>query len=67
MSAECERMFSNTKKLISPERNRLHKQMIEASECLKNWWDRKLIMQQPYIPKDDNFNACDLEEDNCGL
>jgi hAT family C-terminal dimerisation region len=67
MSAECERMFSSAKKLISPERNRLHEEMIEASECLKNWWDRGLIVQQPYVPEDDDSDACDLKEDDCGL
>jgi hypothetical protein len=36
MSAECERVFSSTKKIITPERNRLHEEIIEASECLKN-------------------------------
>ena len=36
MSAECERIFSSAKKLIGPERNRLHEQIIEASEYLKN-------------------------------
>jgi hypothetical protein len=36
MSAEYERIFSSTEKLITPERNRLHEQIIEASECLKN-------------------------------
>jgi hAT family C-terminal dimerisation region len=46
MSAECERVFSSTKKLITPERNRLAEDIIEASECLKNWWDRGLIEQQ---------------------
>jgi hypothetical protein len=45
MSAECERVFSNTKKLITPERNRLVEEIIEVSECLKNWWDRGLIQQ----------------------
>ena len=45
MSTECERVFSNTKKLITPERNRLAEDIIEASECLKNWWDRGLIQQ----------------------
>src|SRR5947209_19682317 len=40
MSAECERVFSSTKKLITPERNRLAEEIIEASKCLKNWWDR---------------------------
>jgi hypothetical protein len=46
MSAECERVFSSTKKLITPERNRLGEETIEASECLKNRWDRGLITQQ---------------------
>jgi hypothetical protein len=67
MSAECERMFSSAKKLVSPERNRLHERVIEASECLKNWWDRGLIIQRPHAPEDDDSDACDLEEDDCGL
>jgi len=46
MSAECERVFSSTKKLILLERNRLIEDIIEASECLKNWWDYGLINQQ---------------------
>jgi hypothetical protein len=37
---------SSTKKLMTPERNRLSEESIEASECLKNWWDRGLITQQ---------------------
>jgi hypothetical protein len=45
ISAECERVFSSTKKFISPERNRLAVDIIEASECLKNWWDHGLIYQ----------------------
>jgi hAT family C-terminal dimerisation region len=36
MSAECERVFSSTKKLITPERTRLSEEPIEASEYLKN-------------------------------
>ena len=31
------------KKLITPERNRLTEEIIEASECLKNWWECGLI------------------------
>jgi hypothetical protein len=46
MLAECERVFSSIKKLITSERNRLSEESIEASECLKNWWDRGLITQQ---------------------
>jgi hypothetical protein len=33
-------------KLITPEKNKLAPDIIEASECLKNWWDRGIIMQQ---------------------
>jgi hypothetical protein len=51
MSAECERVFSSTKKLITPERNRLAEDIIEASECLKNWWDHGLIEQQEHDAK----------------
>ena len=43
MSAECERVFSSTKKVITPEKNCPVEEIIEASECLKNWWDRELI------------------------
>jgi hypothetical protein len=45
MSAECERVFSSTKKLVTPERNCLVEEIIEASECLRNRWDRGLIYQ----------------------
>jgi hypothetical protein len=37
MSAECERVFSSTKLLISDRRNWLSEEVIEASECLKSW------------------------------
>jgi hypothetical protein len=48
MSAEYERVFSSAKKLVIPERNCLREWIIEASECLKIWWDRELIVQQPH-------------------
>ena len=63
MSAECERVFSSAKKLITAERNRLHEQTIEASECLKNWWDRGLIVQRPYA-QEDNSEGEDSELDD---
>jgi hypothetical protein len=59
MSAECERVFSSAKKLITPERSRLHVEIIEASECLKNWWDYGLIKQRPYIPENPNTDDCE--------
>jgi hAT family C-terminal dimerisation region len=43
MSAECERVFSGAKLLISPNRNRLADDTIEAAECLRIWWMRGII------------------------
>jgi hypothetical protein len=43
MSAECERVFSSVGKMITPERNRLGDDIIEACECLKAWWDKEII------------------------
>jgi hypothetical protein len=43
MSTECERVFSGAKKTISEERNRLGAEVIEAGECLKAWWKRKIV------------------------
>src|SRR6266850_7931851 len=37
MSAECERIFSSTKILISDRRNRLKEDVIEANECVRYW------------------------------
>ena len=37
MSVECERVFSSAKKLITPERNHLGEDIVEACECLKAW------------------------------
>ena len=42
-SCECERVFSSTKKLITPERNKLQDDTIEALECLKAWFDKGLV------------------------
>jgi hAT family C-terminal dimerisation region len=44
ISAECERIFSNAGKIVTPERNRLGDDIIEAGECLKAWWDSDLFM-----------------------
>lgn len=37
MSAEPERLFSSTRRLVTWERNKLDGGMIEANECLRNW------------------------------
>jgi hypothetical protein len=46
MSTKCERVFNSTKKLITPERNYLGEDIIEACEYLKAWWRNSLIEQQ---------------------
>jgi hypothetical protein len=43
MSSECERVFSQAKKLITDERNRLSPATIEADECQKNWLSQGLV------------------------
>jgi hypothetical protein len=43
MSSECERAFSSTKKLITPERNLLDDNRIEALESLGAWWNNGLV------------------------
>jgi hypothetical protein len=43
MSSECERVFSQSKLLITGQRNRLQADIIEATRCLQMWMimDRK--------------------------
>jgi hypothetical protein len=43
MSAECERVFSSAKKMVTAERNRLSEDIIQACECLKVWWDNGIM------------------------
>jgi hAT family C-terminal dimerisation region len=43
MSAECERVFSSCKLLITPNRNKLGVDSIEASECLRHGYRNGLI------------------------
>ena len=40
MSAECERVFSSAKHLITDARNRLNPDIIEANQCLKHWFGK---------------------------
>jgi hypothetical protein len=42
ISCECERAFSSAK-LITPERNLLGDDIIEALECLRAWWNNGLV------------------------
>jgi hypothetical protein len=39
-SAECERVFSSAKLLITAARNHLHPDIIEANECLRAWFEK---------------------------
>ena len=43
MSAECERVFSSCKLLITPNRNQLGVDSIEAAECLRYWYRQGLV------------------------
>jgi hypothetical protein len=42
-SYECEQALSSAKKLITPERNLLGDNIIEALECLRTWWNNGSI------------------------
>ena len=46
MSMECERVLSSAKKLLTPARDNLQEDIIEATECLKVWWDEEIIQQR---------------------
>jgi hypothetical protein len=48
MSAELERVFSQAKLTITPQRNRLSDHTIEVLELLRHWWVNDIIAQ----PKD---------------
>jgi hypothetical protein len=37
MSSECERAFSNAKRLVTDKRHRLKSEIIEADQCIKSW------------------------------
>ncbi|EXU94500.1 hAT family dimerization domain protein [Metarhizium robertsii] len=43
MSAECERVFSQTKKMITDERNQLSPEAVEADQLQKHWLLRGLV------------------------
>ena len=43
MSAECERVFSSSKLMVTERRNRLKDDIIEAGECLRAWIHNDVI------------------------
>ena len=44
-SCECERALAEQNDLLSPDRNALGDDIIEALECLKAWWDNELVQR----------------------
>ncbi|KAK5074501.1 RNA-binding ATPase activator esf2 [Exophiala xenobiotica] len=46
MSAEIERVFSSTKKLLTPDHNALSTESLEVYELLRNWWRGDIILQR---------------------
>lgn len=65
MSSECERVFSQAKKLITDERNRLGPATIEADECLKNWITSGLV--EVSLPRQGRGEGSAGERVNGGL
>jgi hAT family C-terminal dimerisation region len=58
MSAECERVFSSAKHLVTDSRNRLNPEIIEANECLRHWFGKL----EPELQEPDS-EAAAAEED----
>lgn len=47
MSAECDRVFSRTKLLITDCRARMRDDIMEASECLRDWDNNEFCEYDP--------------------
>ena len=60
MSSECERAFSNAKRLVTDERHRLKSDIIEADQCIKSWLKNGIADGQAIFT---NIAAA-LDEDN---
>jgi hypothetical protein len=43
MATQCERVFSAARRTLTPERNALGPQIIEACECLRWWWRNGVV------------------------
>jgi hypothetical protein len=44
MATQCKRVFSAAKKTLTPERNALGFNILEACECLRWWWWRNEVV-----------------------
>jgi hypothetical protein len=71
MSAECERVFSSAKHLLTDTRNRLNPDIIEANECLRHWFgkpeedeaDQEAEVLEEAATKTRKDNESDMEDD----
>ena len=67
MSTECERVFSSTKRTITPKRNALSERIIEACECLKAWWRNKVISVAVEATRKRKASATEKNEEQAEL
>lgn len=51
-SSECERIFSSAKLLVTMPRNRLQPNIIEANECLRNWFGKPEKIDKQIVNQD---------------
>ena len=63
MSSECERLFSGAKLTVTPQRQRLKADIVEAIEMMNKWYRRGLVR----LPGDDEIRAVTLRYDNYNL
>ena len=71
MSAECERVFSSAKHLLTDTCNRLNPNIIEANECLKHQFskleedkvDQEAEVLEEAATKTRKDNESDIEDD----
>ena len=61
MAAECERVFSGAKLMISDRRRRLGPDIIQAVQCLRQWWRCAMISDKregyAFADDDDEMNS----------
>jgi len=46
MSAEVERVFSPSKRALTPDRHNLTVESLEIYELLRNWWRGDIVLQR---------------------
>lgn len=64
MSAECERVFSSAKHLLTDARNRLNPDIIEANECLKHWFGKPKEEMDQESEASEEVAATDIKKDD---